>query len=496
MPCYLACEGAATAAGLRRAQPMYEPARRVFLAFSLAVATIFTVNAGMVPRAQAAITTEAKYAAIVMDASSGEVLYERNADASRYPASITKTMTIYLTFEALQSGRLKLSDQVPFSAHAVAQAPSRLGARVGESITVDEALRALTVKSANDVAVAMAERVGGSESKFAALMTLRAQELGMTNTRYVNANGLPDARQITTARDIAILWRAMMRDYPQYYYFFGVKSFDYKGATIVSHNDLLLKTPGVDGSKTGFTNAAGFNIVASAVRNNRRLITVVMGGNSKAARDSHADDLVDAGFTVLRRRAMGDTTTVAQNLFEPAPIGVISRPPTEQGSADQDGLHIVLTHNPDSLTGAELASLHAAEAPAPRPAPAVARSKSRDVDERPAKLIKAKADTVDSDTVRRHLHDNDHADARSSKTSGEWFIQIGAYKAKSQANAQLTTIQRRYADQLKAGKPEVQSAPHGYFRARIMGLSAQAAQKACDLISAHKTACDVYQPDA
>jgi D-alanyl-D-alanine carboxypeptidase len=473
---------------------MFEPARRVFLAFSLAVATIFAVDLGSVQQAHAYITTESKYAAIVMDASSGEVLYERNADASRYPASITKTMTIYLTFEALSQGRLHLDDQVPFSAHAAAQAPSKLGARPGESITVDEALRALTVKSANDVAVALAERVGGSESKFAALMTLKAQELGMTNTRYVNANGLPDARQITTARDIATLWRAMMRDYPQYYYFFGVKSFNYRGQTIVSHNDLLLRTPGVDGSKTGFTNAAGFNIVASAVRDNRRLITVVMGGNSKAARDSHADDLVDAGFLVLRRRAQGQETTVAQNLFEAAPIGPIMRPPTEEGSGDQEGLKIVLTNQPNSLTSAELASLHAAEA-APRPVP-VKMSSDDAVAPPPAKLIHAKADKVDADAVRKHMHDNDRADARPIKEGGEWFIQIGAYKARSQADAQLTTIRRKYAAQLKTGHPEVQSAAHGMYRARVTGLSEQEAQRACVLISAHKTACDVYQPDA
>ena len=475
---------------------MYEPARRVFLAFSLAVATIIAVDFGAAHPASAYITTESKYAAIVMDASSGEVLYERNADAVRYPASITKTMTIYLTFEALASGRLHLDDQVPFSAHAVGQAPSKLGAHVGESITVDEALRALTVKSANDVAVALAERVGGSESKFAALMTLRAQELGMANTRYVNANGLPDARQITSARDIAVLWRALMRDYPQYYYFFGVKSFNYHGQTIVSHNDLLLRTPGVDGSKTGFTNAAGFNIVASAVRDNRRLITVVMGGNSKAARDSHADDLVDAGFVVLHRRALGEATTIAQNLYEPAPIGPIMRPPTEQGSADQDGLKIVLTNNhPGALSGAELASLHAASNPLPRPSPTPVEQVIPS-DNRPAKLIRAKADKVDADAIRKHLHDNDRDDARPLKASGEWFIQIGAYKAKSQANAQLTTVKRKYAAQLKAGRPEVQSAAHGYYRARIMGLSSQAAQRACALISAQKTACDVYQPDA
>ena len=471
---------------------MFEPARRVFLAFSLAVTTLIAASFGAATQASAYTTTEAKYAAIVTDATTGEVLYEQNADAIRYPASITKTMTIYLTFEALQSGRLHLDDQVPFSPHAVAQAPSKLGARAGESITVDEALRALTVKSCNDVAVALAEKVGGSERAFATMMTVRAQELGMTNTRYVNANGLPDSRQVTSARDISTLWRALMRDYPQYYYYFGVKSFNHHGETIVSHNDVLLHTPGVDGSKTGFTNAAGFNIVASAVRGDHRLIMVVMGGNSKAARDAHAEDLVDAGFTVFHRREMGQQTTIAQNLFEPAPVGAITRPPTEQGSADQDGLKIVLTNPSSTLTDAELASLHAAETAPPKPIQ-VAQNTVRP--EAPAKLIRTKAETVDSDAIRKHMHDNDHADAKGAKT-GEWMIQIGAYKAKSQAKAQLTTVQHKYAAQLKAGHPDIESAPHGYFRARIVGLSAEAAQKACNLISAHKTACDVYQPNA
>jgi len=471
---------------------MFEPARRVFLAFSLAVATLIVADFGAATQASAYITTEAKYAAIVTDASTGEVLYEQNADAIRYPASITKVMTIYLTFEALQTGRLHPDDRVPFSAHASAQAPTKLGVPVGESISVDEALRALTVKSANDAAVALAEKVGGSERAFATMMTVRAQELGMTNSRYVDANGLPDTRQVTTARDIATLWRAMMRDYPQYYYYFGLKSFDYQGRTIVSHNSLILHTPGVDGSKTGFTNAAGFNIVASAVRNGRRLITVVMGGDSTAARDAHADDLIDAGFTVFHRREMGQQTTIAQNLFEPAPVGPIMRPPTEQGSADQDGLKIVLTNPSSTLTDAELASLHAAEAAPPKPIQ-VAQNTVRP--EAPAKLIRTKAETVDSDAIRKHMHDGDHADAKGAKT-GEWMIQIGAYKDKSQARAQLTTVQRKYAAQLKAGHPDVESAPHGYYRARIVGLSAEAAQKACNLISAHKTACDVYQPNA
>lgn len=472
-------------------EAMYEPARRVFLAFSLAVATILTLDFGAANQASAYITTASKYAAFVEDASTGEVLYERNADAQRYPASITKTMTAYLTFEALASGRLKLSDRVPFSRLAVAQAPSRLGVRVGDSISVDEALRALAVKSANDVAVALSERVGGTEANFAAMMTQRAQQLGMTNTRYVNANGLPDSRQVTTAHDIATLFRALMRDYPQYYSYFDLKSFDFRGQLIPTHNDLVLRTPGVDGSKTGFTNAAGFNIVASAVRDNRRLITVVMGGDSKAARDAHAEDLIDAGFLVLRRRTQGEQTTVAQNLLEAAPIGPIMRPPTEEGSADQDGLKIVLTgEHPGSLTSAELASLHAAAPPQTQVAD---NDDAAAAEDPPARLIRAKAGRIETDAVRRHLHDASEDQARS--TGGDWLIQVGAYKAKSLADAQARTIQHRYAAQLRSGRLLVDKG-RGYYRARIAGLSSSAAQRACAVISAHGTACAIYQPDA
>ncbi|MDR3512648.1 MAG: serine hydrolase, partial [Caulobacteraceae bacterium] len=192
---------------------MFESARRLALALVLALATIGAADFGAVSPVLAQprfVTTESKYAAIVMDAATGEVLYERNADAQRYPASISKIMTLYLTFEALSTGRLKLTDQVVVSQHAANMAPSRLGLRPGQSISVDDAMRAVAVKSANDMAVALAEKIGGSESRFATLMTLRAQELGMKNTHYVNASGLPDVRQISSARDIAILSRAVM----------------------------------------------------------------------------------------------------------------------------------------------------------------------------------------------------------------------------------------------------------------------------------------------
>jgi D-alanyl-D-alanine carboxypeptidase (penicillin-binding protein 5/6) len=293
------------------------------------------------PAAAGGLFGETRYAAIVVDASNGEVLYAKRADALRYPASITKIMTLYLTFEALSTGRLKLTDRVEVSSHAASMMPSKTQLRPGESLSVDEAIKAVAVHSANDIAVALAEKVGGSETRFAALMTLRAQELGMANTRFVNANGVPDPRQITTARDIAILSRAVMRDYPQYYGYFGIKSFQLHGQMFSNHNHLL-REPGYDGFKTGFTNAAGYNLSASAVRDGRRLITVVLGGSSAAARDENVQTLMNAGFSVLKRRSLGERTTIAANIAEPDDSGPIQRGSVEQGDGGDTGLKVEL----------------------------------------------------------------------------------------------------------------------------------------------------------
>lgn len=319
-------------------------ARRVFAWLSLAIlasAALAQPAAAQIPYVNL-LFSQPRYAAYVMDANTGEVLYEKNADSPRYPASITKLMTLYLAFEALQAGKLSLSDRVYVSAHAAAAAPSKLGVRAGDSVSVDEAIRAMTVKSANDMAVAMAEKIGGSEGKFAALMTLRAQELGMNNTQYVNASGLPDSRQLSTAHDIAILSRALMRDFPQYYPYFSLRSFDFRGRIVPGHDHLLGAVPGVDGLKTGYTAASGFNLATSAVRDGTRVIGVVLGGSSVAARDQHMEDLINTSFSVLHRRTLGERVTVAQNLYEPAPTGPILRPATEEGDGDQAGLQIVV----------------------------------------------------------------------------------------------------------------------------------------------------------
>jgi D-alanyl-D-alanine carboxypeptidase (penicillin-binding protein 5/6) len=293
------------------------------------------------PAAAAGLFGQTRYAAIVVDASNGEVLYAKRADAVRYPASITKIMTLYLTFEALSTGRLKLQDRVTVSAHAASMMPSKTQLRAGDDLSVDEAIKAVAVHSANDIAAALAEKVGGTETRFAALMTLRAQELGMANSRFVNANGVPDPRQITTARDIAILSRAVMRDYPQYYSYFGIRSFQLHGQLFTNHNHLL-REPGYDGFKTGFTNAAGFNLSASAVRDGRRLITVVLGGSSAALRDDNVQTLMNAGFNVLKRRTLGERTTIAANIAEPDDSGPIQRGSVEQGDGGDTGLKVEL----------------------------------------------------------------------------------------------------------------------------------------------------------
>ena len=323
---------------------MVSHARRVFaflLLAVMAVAALAQPAAAQIPYVNL-LFSQPRYAAYVMDANTGDVLYEKNADSPRYPASITKLMTLYLAFEALQAGKLSLSDRVYVSAHAASVAPTRLGVRVGDSVSVDEAIRAMTVKSANDMATAMAEKIGGSEGKFAALMTLRAQELGMNNTQYVNASGLPDSRQLSTAHDIAILSRALMRDFPQYYPYFSLRSFEFRGRTIPGHDHLLGAVPGVDGLKTGYTAASGFNLATSADRDGVRVIGVVLGGSSVAARDQHMEDLINTSFNVLHGKLLGQRLTVAENLHEPVPSGPITRPVVEEGDGDQAGVQIVV----------------------------------------------------------------------------------------------------------------------------------------------------------
>ena len=245
-------------------------------------------------------------AAIVIDADSGAVLYAEGADRRIYPASLTKMMTLYLVFEALEQGRLGLRERIKISRRAAGMPPSRLGLRPGESLTVEQAILTLVTKSANDVAVAVAERLAGTEWRFAKRMTAKARALGMRRTSFRNASGLPNSRQRTTVRDMALLARALVRDFPRYYRYFSRRSFTFRGRRYGNHNRLLGRYAGLDGVKTGYIRASGFNLAASAVRDGRRVIAVVAGGRTARARDRRVAELLDLGFRRLSSRLVAE----------------------------------------------------------------------------------------------------------------------------------------------------------------------------------------------
>jgi D-alanyl-D-alanine carboxypeptidase len=233
------------------------------------------------------------YAAIVLDANSGRTLHADQADELRHPASLTKIMTLYLLFERLDAGKIRLDSQFPVSEHASIQAPTKLGLKPGQSLEVEDAIRGMVTKSANDAAVAVAEALGGGEREFADMMTAKAHALGMSRTTYHNASGLPNDEQVTTARDQALLGRAIQERFPRYYQYFATPSFTYHGQTMRNHNQLLGHVEGMDGIKTGYTQASGFNLVASVRRDNRHIVSVVMGGTSAGSRDARMRSLIE-----------------------------------------------------------------------------------------------------------------------------------------------------------------------------------------------------------
>jgi D-alanyl-D-alanine carboxypeptidase len=252
----------------------------------------------MATHAQAQIGSY-RYSSIIVDDSTGRVTEAVNADAARYPASLTKLMTLYLTFEAIRDHRITLNQTVPVSMHAASMEPSKLGLLPGTRFTVEDGILAIVTKSANDAACALGELIGGDEDRFAQMMTLRARGLGMTHSTFRNASGLPDPQQMTTARDLALLAHHLIDDYPVEYHYFSVPSFYFHGREIPNHDRMLTDYEGADGLKTGYTVAAGHNLVTSATRGGVRLIGVVMGAASNPERDIHMATLLDNGFTQL-----------------------------------------------------------------------------------------------------------------------------------------------------------------------------------------------------
>src|SRR5213592_4079579 len=270
-----------------------------------------------------------QFSSIIVDGNSGAVLSSNNPDGSRHPASLTKIMTLYLLFERLDAGKMKLDTEMDVSERASDQAPTKLGLRPGQTIKVEDAIKGLVTRSANDAAVVIAEAIAGDEDDFAKLMTRKARALGMTKTVYRNANGLPNDEQITSARDQATLGRAIQDRFPRYYRYFATSTFVYRGNAIRNHNRLLGNVEGVDGIKTGYTRASGFNLVTSMRRGNRHLVGVVLGGRSGGSRDATMRNLLAENLekaatkrtvaAIAERNASDANAEVAEAEAEPRP---------------------------------------------------------------------------------------------------------------------------------------------------------------------------------
>jgi D-alanyl-D-alanine carboxypeptidase len=387
---------------------------------------------------------------IVIDADTGRVLSEMNADAITYPASLTKMMTLYLTFEALNAGRLRLDQYLPVSTEAASKSPTKLHLVPGDSVPVHDLILGIVTKSANDAAAVLAEGLAGSEPAFAERMTAKARQLGMTNTIYRNASGLPDPEQRTTARDVAQLALALYHDFPREYRYFATRQFFFRGRVILTHNHLLDWYDGADGIKTGYIGASGFNLAASAVRSGHRLIGVVMGGSSAASRDREMAGLLDQGFSEV---GVGTTTMVARR-DTPAPAA-------EQSAADTDQVE------PDR----------------PR--------------EKLGRLAKA------ARRIANHLSPVAKAEAapiprqlRAPPESDRWSIQLGTFRVESaaeQAARSAATVPAARGKPVQIVQPS-KGGKDRFYRARLLNFSPQEAQGACAALHKKKIDCSVVPP--
>lgn len=466
-------------------------------------------------------------ASMVVDAKTGRVLHASNADAQRHPASVTKVMTLYLLFEQLEKGRYNLDSPLRVSANAASQAPSKLGLAAGETIRVEDAIKALVTKSANDIAVTVAENVGGSEDTFAEMMTRKARALGMSRTTFVNASGLPDVEQVTTARDLITLGRAVQDRFPKYYSYFQTRSFEYDGYAYRNHNKLLGRVEGVDGIKTGYTRMSGFNLLTSARMDGKHIVAVVLGGRSGRYRDAQMASLVD---NYLDRAYAGAriAPVVAENNrgFDDAPrsnqrmaFAEIPKPPVRTDAHDEDEggratpvttasiaplppravpaaqampvqtvsaakpvigavKPVVVSANAGSTAtpSSKPAIRLAAVAPINAPLPPV-RTAALDAPRPPAEIKSAKSDPVKVAAAATPV-----AKDKPAATANGWVIQLGATDNESKAKEMLARAKEKSRSALAKASPfteKIQKGSETLFRARFAGFDSDGAQAAC-----------------
>ena len=465
------------------------------------------------PVAEGAVPSSPAFSAIVVDANSGRTLYSADENGLRHPASITKVMTLYLLFEQLDSGAMTLRTQIPISQHAASQEPSKLGLAPGDSISVDDAIKAVVTRSANDIAVAIAEAVGQSESNFADMMTRKAHALGMTNTLYRNASGLPNDEQVTTARDLTILGRSLEERFPGYFRYFSTAQFDFDGEIIGNHNHLLGRIDGVDGIKTGYTRASGFNLLTSVHRDGRSLLAVVMGGRSAAGRDRIMANLI--GDHIAEASTAHTATAIADasraETAEPRDVPVAAPPArarqavvaeakVERVSAATRAANAA--GEGDDGAGDEQAATPQPMVQAPTLAPRAAQPTAADLgmlkspaSAKPSAKIQARLAAASAlimpplgrpetsaDGERRPDRASQQDEASDGVGPRGWMIQIGAPDNLAKANALLSRARERNPSTLAAAKPVTEKVRKGdatLYRARFAGLDSASAEAAC-----------------
>ncbi|OCP17197.1 SPOR domain-containing protein [Ensifer sp. LC163] len=481
-------------------------AKRPFGAFSKMVGRIVLAGAVASVAFAAPALANPKYSGIVVDAKTGKVLYGEDADELRYPASLTKMMTLYLAFEALEAGRITKSTPVPFSKNASSEPPSKLGVRAGQSITVEQAILSLVTRSANDASTALGELLGGSEQRFARMMTNKARALGMTRTTYRNANGLPNTEQRTTARDQARLGLALRQHFPQYYDYFSTRSFRFGKQTIGNHNRLLGNVRGVDGIKTGYTRASGFNLVTSAQLDGRSIVAVVMGGTSGASRDAQMRRLVAKYMPTASRRGGGNLiaeTPAAPVAEEPIAVAQVTEAPVASPVAAVAGLDLPNTgpvpavryngENTNSVQMAYAGTKRASDNPvlSPKIVPNTLDAQSIKLSRQPVAAGMVDAQITNSVPKREPVAPE--AEPQAAPQPQGWVIQIGATPDKDQAMTLLGNAKDKGGKALSKATPFTVAFSNGgaqVYRARFGGFDDQnAAVNACKALKKKGISC-------
>jgi D-alanyl-D-alanine carboxypeptidase len=426
-----------------------------------------------------------RHAALVLDANTGRVLYQRSADALRFPASLVKLMTLYLIFEQIEQGRLTLTSTIQFSANAVAAAPSKLDVEEGTQIAVIDAIKALITKSANDVAVAVAEQIGGSEEQFAQIMNRKARELGMTATVFRNASGLPDPEQVTNARDMITLALRLHDQFPKYYPLFATRTFTWRGETFRNHNTLLFRYPGLDGMKTGYTRASGFNLVASARRGKKHVVAAYFGGSTAALRNAAVRAHLDAGLRKAseRKTRLPGPLPVAQ-AKTPAGAAEPMPPPVVVAAVPQPQPAL----RPSPVASVEVARVRPVRVPEVAPAPEAPAADgvapgpyaAGSADQPPTSIeeiierISAPPASPPAEPAAAPVALP--APKQAGGPAGAFQVQIGAYQTQGEAERQLATVRQRAGSLLGAHAAHMSQVKRGdkvYFRARYVGFSGQ-----------------------